>query len=804
MQAPVPICVLRGRDLIFDLANPLYAQVAGMRSPEDLVGKKLLEALPGVKGQGYEEMLREVMRTGKSITGRESLLRYDRRGDGRPEDTYWMFTLAPLRGEAGAAARVMVCCSEVTEQVAARRAMEEAHAAVRESEERYRLAAKAANDVLWDWNAATGQVAWNDSLRTVLGYDPAFAGGDISHAAAWWMDRIHPDDRARVKGSFEEATSAAGRDGWEEEYRFRHADGSYVMVADRGHIARDGAGRLQRFIGSMANITERKRAEEALRESEKRYRATFDNVSVGIAHVGLDGRWLRFNDMVCSITGYSREELAARTFSDITHPDDRPGDWEGPRRLLAGEASSYSRDKRYIRKDGTTVWVTITVSLLRDEAGAPAYFIGVMEDISKRKRAEEFLREANAELDRRVRERTSELALARDQALEAVRVKARFLANMSHELRTPLNALLGMSRLLLDSSLDGRQREQAEIIRGSAGSLLGIINDILDFSRLEAGKLSIEAVDFNLMALMEETADMFRLQAREKGLELTWTTARDLPVVLRGDHGRIRQILVNLVSNAIKFTERGSVEVRARREIAAGGAEWMRVEVRDTGVGVSPEKQRDLFQAFFQADASTTRRHGGAGLGLAISRELARLMDGDMGLESRAGAGSTFWFRLPLRKGEKDAPLRASAGGGGGLAAPAGRPGPCTVLVAEDNKVNQKVMLAQLQKLGVKADAVGNGLEAVEVSARFDYDLIFMDCQMPEMDGYAATREIRRREGAGKRTPIVAVTAHAMEGDREKALDAGMDGYLAKPVEIEDLSAALVRHAAGRPAVGRA
>jgi signal transduction histidine kinase/HPt (histidine-containing phosphotransfer) domain-containing protein len=410
-----------------------------------------------------------------------------------------------------------------------------------------------------------------------------------------------------------------------------------------------------------------------------------------------------------------------------------------------------------------------------------------------------------------------ELEQARDAALESVRLKSEFLANMSHEIRTPMNAIIGMTELVMETNIDAQQRGYIETIESSAGSLLTIINDILDFSKIEAGMLSFETIDFDLRFTVESALELMAERVRAKELDMALNFDADVPAKLCGDPTRLQQILTNLVGNAVKFTECGAVVINVSKQSETDERVTIRCDIQDTGIGISENNQKMLFAPFVQADGSVTRRYGGTGLGLAIAKQLVEMMGGTIGVTSEPGSGSTFSFTAsfinqasqeptanPTDTHLKDARvLRASRS----VVRPAKTAGDRgteklitqhslnkikdsfnrSVLLVEDNEVNQTVALDQLARLGYMADVASNGQEALDALSLRSYDVVLMDCGMPVMDGYTATAEIRKCEGESKHTPIIAMTAHAMNGDRERCLAAGMDAYIAKPVKRKTL-----------------
>jgi len=544
--------------------------------------------------------------------------------------------------------------------------------------------------------------------------------------------------------------------------------------AEERALIEELAGDLAFGIEVRRRGLEHARAEAALRQSELEFRTVFETANDGILIVDLEGRLLEVNGVACRQLGYQREELLRMNMADI----DSSGvanRFADPNLAILQAGQVFEAMSR--RKDGSGVPVEINARGFVFK-GKPA-ILGVARDITERKRAEQETARYTAELER-----------ARKQAEAANHAKGQFLAHVSHEMRTPLNGVIGMTGLLLDGGIAGEAREHVDTVRGCGEALLSMINAILDLSRIEARRIQLECSTFDLVECLREIGDAAAPQAAAKGLSYRFDGGAPARWVF-GDAGRLRQIVVNLVANAIKFTESGSVEVRLACDNPDSPQPVYRVCVKDSGIGIAQDKLPLLFGKFAQLDSSLTRKYEGAGLGLAISQELARLMGGRIAVSSGLGHGSEFTLTVPLAPAP-EAASRAAAGEAACLPCPL-RPRSRRVLLAEDNAVNLKLGLRILEKMGCRVDAAGNGREAVEMAARFPYDLIFMDCRMPEMDGYQASRTIRLRPPAGGRVPIVALTAHAVSGAREECLDAGMDDYVTKPVRPADLERMLQR-----------
>lgn len=520
------------------------------------------------------------------------------------------------------------------------------------------------------------------------------------------------------------------------------------------------------FTTLFLDVTESKKQAEEL---EGFFRVNLDLLCIA----DIDGNFVKTNAAWGEILGYSSEELDGNRFLDFVHPDDLPATLDAMSAL--GEGTKVMNFvNRYRCKDGSYRFIEWR-SHPKDRL-----IYAAARDITEHRLIEDELRAATM--------RAEEMAR---KAKAASIAKSEFLANMSHEIRTPMNGVLGMTELLLAGALSEEQRQYAQTIRASADSLLVILNDILDISKVEAGKLELKTLDFNLDMLREEFESSMRAVAEHKGLSLFCSVDPDVPRCLRGDPGRLRQIMTNLTGNAVKFTHRGEVRTNASVVEQDDRSVLLRFTVRDTGIGIPADKLGTLFEKFTQVDASSTRQFSGTGLGLAISRQFAELMGGSIGVTSEEGNGSEFWFTVRLEK-QPEGACRDEVHRHAAATAPRVERRGVRVLLAEDNAVNRKVALGMLKKLGYTADSVADGEQVLSALSERTYDLVLMDCQMPVMDGYEATRRIRALEKpGGKRIPVVAMTAYAMSGDRERCIQAGMDDYLAKPISIEALSAAL-------------
>jgi two-component system, sensor histidine kinase and response regulator len=881
----------KDRNCIYLGCNRAFATDAGLNNPAEIVGKNDFDLSWSATAERYRADDKRVMEKGSAK------LNFDET-QSRPDGSLlWLRTnKLPLRDREGKVTGVIGTYDDITER---RRAEQ----ALGTSEKRYRL--------LFERNLAgvlrtslDGRILeCNPAAAHLFGYD---SPEEILVVPITNVYQATSDREALLTQLKSEKIVS------NHEISFRRKDGSSVWVIANFSLVDDDAAGGGILETTLVDITERKRAEQALSASEKRYRLLFERNLAGVFRYTAEGRVLDANDAYAHILGYpSAKELAGLRRSGLFFD---AADAERIWARLQEKKALTDLEVRLKRKDGNAVWVLENVSCVEGETGDPSWVEGTCIDITERKRAE------------------GEMRKAKEAAEAANRAKSQFLANMSHEIRTPMNGVIGVAGLLLDTQLTPEQRQYAEIVRSSGEALLGVINDILDFAKIEARKLTLDTADFDLRTVLEDAAAVLAIKASEKALELTCLLDPGTPWLLRGDPGRVRQVLVNLLGNAVKFTAQGEVAIRVRSESEGDRTATLRFTVSDTGIGFQQDRASALFEPFVQADGSSTRRYGGTGLGLTISKQLVEMMGGQIGAESDEGKGSKFWFtavfeKQPrpsapttgvqpsllgakvlvvddsatnqslvhsilsswgcrpeesadgdsalaiLRQAAQDADpfqialldmslpgmdgeelgrriaadpqlkhialvlmtgfgrhsdlarlqalgfsghvikpiwertlretLLALRAKGNGAVAPGEQAGqaPSTVranrqariLLAEDNLTNQEVAVAMLKKLGYSADLVGNGAAALEALRKADYDVVLMDCEMPEMDGYEATKRIRDLRAGTRhpRIPIIAVTADAMTGDRDRCLQAGMSDYIAKPVELRILAVVL-------------
>ncbi|HEX6736058.1 MAG TPA: PAS domain S-box protein [Azonexus sp.] len=572
-------------------------------------------------------------------------------------------------------------------------------------------------------------------------------------------------------------STATGRDG---QTRRISLSAARITLDNEPHI-----------VVYIVDVSARRAAEEALREREEIYRSIVTQARDGICLIDPETlQFLEINDAVIGNLGYTREQFADLDLAAVQATDDIAELRALLANVIARGSSVFERSHQ--RRDGSLQIARIAATTVH--VGGSAKICAIWQDITEQKAAAEELERHRHHLEELVTDRTAELARAKDAAEEASRAKSVFLANMSHEIRTPMNAIIGLNHLAERHTETPEQRQRLHKVADAAHHLLAIINQILDISKIEAGKLELEPSDFLLSQIIDNTTILVADHLRSSGIELRTAIDPALPPVLHGDPLRLGQVLLNYLSNAVKFTRRGHIAIAVSLDARhADGSLSVRFAVSDTGIGIAPEEQERIFDAFEQADTSTTRRFGGTGLGLAIVRRLSHLMGGDSGLTSTPGSGSTFWFTARLQPGSAaagDAALPLAAADAEHLLATLHRQ--ASVLLAEDNQINQEVALDLLRSVGLQVDLAGNGEEAVRMAGERRYDVILMDMQMPVMDGLAATRLIRSSE-TGSRVPILAMTANAFSEDRQRCLDAGMNDHIAKPVDPGKLFACLIK-----------
>lgn len=814
------------------------------------------------------------------------------------------FTTTTLQGEQNEVIGAFAFVSDQTQQKTVEHTL-------RETKDRLAFALDGAQEGLWDWRVQTGEVYFSPRMEVMLGYEP----GEWKPHISTWKNLVHPDDLDQVMEVLNEHL-AGKREYYQAEYRMQHRDGRWIWIMDSGRVVeRSEQGSPIRAVGTHMDIAERKAMEQALAHSQASLAEAQRIAKIGNWKLDLINNELLWSDQIYRIFEVDKNKFntSYEGFLEVIHPEDKEKVNLVYSQSLVNR-KPYDITHRLLMKDGRVKYVHEICETYYDESGQPIASHGTVQDVTEHHQAK---------LD---------LIAAKERAEAATREKSDFLATMSHEIRTPMNGVIGMTELLYDTNLDGSQRDSVEIIHKSGKMLLDIINDILDFSKLDASQVELEAIPFNLENVCHNVMELVAPQANEKGLELVLDFQPDCPRLLNGDPGRLRQVMLNLMGNALKFTEEGFVRLIVRVIHSTPERVKLSLSVEDSGIGIEPAKQENLFEAFTQADQATTRKFGGTGLGLSISRKLVHLMDGEISVESTPDKGSTFEVELELPAVQSDPPFQALEMEGVRLlfldqsketakamlplfdylgiqsmilhdkvhvipqlnsAEEAGQPFQIVfldqpkyasdgivlgqairslpqlsgvrlvaltslghrgdaayfsksgfdaylnkplisttvvkvirslleqyeiseeiitrysveneiesrmdahqfkgrVLLVEDVPANRKVASTMLRKLGVQVDIAENGLHALIQWKTGEYDLIFMDCRMPEMDGYQATRIIRQQE-KGKIVPIIALTANVTPRDRQRCMLAGMNDIVTKPFSKADLANALKR-----------
>lgn len=628
----------------------------------------------------------------------------------------------------------------------------------------------------WELDVLTDSLYWTDETYLIHDLSPDEYTPTVETAIDFYTD----ESLLVITAALNEAI-ATGK-GYDLELELVTAKCRRVWVQSYATVTMVD-GKAVKVTGAFQDITQKKLTATAVKESEFLFRSQFDLGNVGLAITSPDKNWLNANPMLIKMLGYSADELFQLTWPELTHPDDFSAEEQQYARMLAGEINSYELEKRVFHKNNSVIYVYLAVACYR-EFGKVKFVMASLLDISERKRAEQQLATFNKELEVRVEQRTSELKKAQQETELAMEAKSQFLANISHEIRTPMNGILGIAEVLKLTDLDATQQQYVQVMQRSGNTLLSVINDVLDYSKLDVDKVVLEHQPINISNLISEVLEPYRLAASaQQKISLSLDPSlKDM--VLMGDAMRLHQVLSNLLSNACKFTEQGSICLQVTSQPSRDNHCTLRFEVIDSGIGLDPKQHDQLLQPFTQADHSTSRRYGGTGLGLSICVQILKLMGSNLAIESVLGEGATFSFNVnfELCKSNNfapttdDLPIKHSA---------------IKVLLVEDNVVNRLVCTKLLESLGAIVETANDGEEAVGkiIQQHEVYSLVLMDCEMPVMGGYEATAIIRKweLENNKQRMRIHALTAHALTGHVDQSIEAGMDGHCSKPITLNVL-----------------
>lgn len=627
---------------------------------------------------------------------------------------------------------------------------------------------------IWDWIVPTHELIWSDQIYSIFGFQPH----EFEARFETFLDRVHPDDRSFVNSALQTAV-ISGRP-YAVKYRIIQPTGTVRQIYDQGKTTLRSSGKALRMSGTLRDITDLVTVENQLEETHASLSGILSITQEAIILANDDLKIVHFSRGAQEIFGYGEDQALGMHVEELIPEQLRLAHRDYVQSFRDNPVCSIDMGARQelvgLRKNGDKFPAAISLSKYPGKNGN-LYSI-VLRDVGPEKAAHDAL------------------VTAKRNAQAADRAKSEFLANMSHEIRTPMNGVLGMTDVLLRTNLCEQQQEYVRTIQESGKALLDLLNNILDLSKIEAGRIDIEKSCFSIQELLSSTSALWSHYALEKGLSFSAINNATDTDVIKSDQFRLRQVVNNLIGNAVKFTEKGTVEVTSKIIRHSDTTAELRIEVRDTGIGLSDEQSKELFTPFSQADASTTRKYGGSGLGLSICKNLVELLDGEIGVVSSPGTGSTFWFNVPIELGPpvngKEHDLTGQEIDETTITSDVVQR-PLHILVAEDSHINRQVISCMLAPLNARVDIVENGLEAVAAVTRSPYDVVLMDIQMPQMNGIEATREIRRLVGARGELPIIALTASAMIGDRQTYIDSDLTDFVAKPIDQNELFGAISR-----------
>lgn len=776
-HSPVPMVLSRLSDKRFVYANDTFIAMLGY-TRDEIIGETPLDL--GLFADPFEHVqVAQSLVCQRRIRERELVLRHK---DGTIR--HGLVSVEPLAFDSERFALYVVL------DITGRKHTE---AALEQHRKQLSLALASARMGTWHWDVSSGRCHLDEQACALLGYDPARFTGRPDD----WFEQVHPEDRERVQQALQRTLGQGAP--YDCEHRIIWPDSTVRSICVRGRVVQDVNGGPVQLDGILWDQTDRVQAREALEKSESRFSQLAQVFPETIFETDPQGRVTYTNEHGFRTFGATPADLEqGLSILELVAPEEREQIANRLRERMQGAEGGLFAFHALCRTG--RVFPAMAYTALVMENGRVLGLRGLVLDITEQKRTERELRTANQQLERA----TAQAQDLASQAERASAAKTEFLAAMSHELRTPLNGVIGMADLLLDTSLSEEQRGYAELVRLSGESLLNVVNSILDFSKIEAHELTSTPIPFDLHAHLTELAASFGIRAQKKHLTFSCETERNVPRFAYGDACRLRQILTNLLDNAIKFTSNGQVTLHVTVLETCKEHVTLRFAVRDTGIGIPHDKLHLVFEKFTQLDSSTTRRYGGTGLGLALSKNLAELLGGTIGVESTVGAGSEFWFTARLaavghghRESEAVEASRDAETKPAPTTAPTPTLAPATrrVLLAEDSPMAQKVLLGLLRADGLVVDGTANGKEALAALAKNHYDLVLMDVEMPEMGGLETTRRVRAGEAGAHNShiPIVAMTGYSDPDDRDGCLSAGMNGHIAKPITRAELSALIAK-----------